>query len=464
MMRNTTVLTRPLVRTARAASESRTAAGRWPVRRLLAVGILLSLALHLPLVLARLYDLGYDAPIHTFFADHYLRSWWDLWEPRWYTGFSMASYPPLAHQVMALIAFFFGHEAAYPGLLLLTLAILPVTAYAFARAFVGPRPAAYAAVLSGLTPAVGLVAYPFGQLPFLFGTVLALGTLGALGNYLRQGTWSALGLTFLLAGTTAAAHHLTYGLLLPLGGLAVGVHALVQVEGSRRTLVARLALAAAAGLAGCLTVLPFWLWLAGYTQQAPIDHPSRHNLLAEPELQRIFLWPMYGTVPFLLLANLRDLTRPTRLPLIGLVALLAVLGLGGTTSLPWLLYREWASWLTYDRFSGWAALAVLPLLGLTVAGPARRTPPAAGAGPVGRPGAYSGGYGRQRGLGGHYSALHTRPAGPREPGPAGPFSAGRRACPVALPHPWLRGPDGPAGLPVPRLVGGWQLSHGPPPP
>ena len=46
---------------------------------------------------------GYDAPIHMFFGDHYARSWFSLWDPRWYNGFNIASYPPLTHQLLALL-------------------------------------------------------------------------------------------------------------------------------------------------------------------------------------------------------------------------------------------------------------------------------------------------------------------------------------------------------------------------
>ena len=30
---------------------------------------------------------AFDSYVHMFFADHYLRGWFDLWEPRWYGGF-----------------------------------------------------------------------------------------------------------------------------------------------------------------------------------------------------------------------------------------------------------------------------------------------------------------------------------------------------------------------------------------
>ena len=48
----------------------------------------------------------YDAYIHMFFADSYNRSWFDTWEPRWYTGFSTTSYPPGTHMIMGAFGAF----------------------------------------------------------------------------------------------------------------------------------------------------------------------------------------------------------------------------------------------------------------------------------------------------------------------------------------------------------------------
>jgi len=43
-----------------------------------------------------------------------------------------------------------------------------------------------------------------------------------------------------------------------------------------------------------------------------------------------------------------------------------VLGLGGTTVLPYIMFGEVWKWLTYDRFTLWASLTFLPLLGLSL--------------------------------------------------------------------------------------------------
>ena len=45
----------------------------------------------------------YDAYIHMFFGEHYARSWFDPWEPRWYTGFATTSYPPGTHMMIAAL-------------------------------------------------------------------------------------------------------------------------------------------------------------------------------------------------------------------------------------------------------------------------------------------------------------------------------------------------------------------------
>src|SRR5438093_6763225 len=114
----------------------------------------LSLLFNLSFVLLRLQRLSYDAYTHIFLADHYRQNWWSLWETRWYLGFSMNSYPPLVHQLIALLSFpltglirafsanpepypgaftWVGEEMAYVGLLLSALVLLPFGVRALAR-------------------------------------------------------------------------------------------------------------------------------------------------------------------------------------------------------------------------------------------------------------------------------------------------------------------------------------------
>ena len=91
---------------------------------------------------------SYDAGAHQFFADHYLRSPFGLHEPRWFGGFSVSSYPPLAHQLVAAVGAITGVEIAFGVVLLATLVLMPVAVNAFARMFVADGPAHAAAIVS----------------------------------------------------------------------------------------------------------------------------------------------------------------------------------------------------------------------------------------------------------------------------------------------------------------------------
>ena len=72
------------------------------VDRRLIVALVIAAALHGGLLLAGSFRRTYDAYVHLFFADHYARSWFSTWEPRWYTGFTTVSYPPAGHHLLAL--------------------------------------------------------------------------------------------------------------------------------------------------------------------------------------------------------------------------------------------------------------------------------------------------------------------------------------------------------------------------
>src|SRR5262245_34976294 len=67
-----------------------------------------ALAISVPLVLSGQVWHSYDFPTHVFFATHYQRGWWALWETRWFEGFDVASYPPLTHQLAALLGWVIG--------------------------------------------------------------------------------------------------------------------------------------------------------------------------------------------------------------------------------------------------------------------------------------------------------------------------------------------------------------------
>ncbi len=332
---------------------------------------LLAILVNLPLILSGLPFGSFDAYTHIFFADHYRRTWFNLLEPRWFGGFSVASYPPLVHQLIAIlsvpatvltslsgapanVARFWSEAVAYDVVLLLVVACLPLAVTEFAKIFVPARAAHTAGWLAVGLPAFYLSAYSFGQLPTLFATTALLWTLALGWRFAHTGSWRDLVLATVWAGVTAAAHHAVLLLAVFAGAAMVG-----QVwlwPGSRQTrfkYLWRLALfAACAASFGALVLWPFLLWSKDYVAQTPIDHASRHNFIFDLQAGYYFFWPMYGplllALPIMvgwvlntrrwLLKKTFNWKRLRHLPLVALATLLFILGLGGTTPFPTLSF------------------------------------------------------------------------------------------------------------------------------
>ncbi len=329
--------------------------------------MVLALAFHGPLVAGGLFRYSWDAATHIFFADHYRRSWFALWDPRWFGGFSVSSYPPLIHQLLALLSVPFGYDAAFGLLLLATLVLFPVAVWRFAQVFVSAAAATAAALIAPFVPGLALAAHAYGQLPTVVALTLALFLVAEFARFVERGGAIQFGLMVGLSGTVFAAHHATALFLVP--ALLAASATVLPGSGSRALPVRlrRLILAAiGCALAGAIVVLPFWLWARGGIPDAFILHNSRSDFLRDLNAQALFLWGVYGLIPALAVYGLwRRLDRRTAAVAV-LAAVLGVLGLGGTTPLPALVFgRQW-EWLTYDRFALWGAVALLPLAGIAI--------------------------------------------------------------------------------------------------
>ncbi|HSL28803.1 MAG TPA: hypothetical protein VK900_06340, partial [Anaerolineales bacterium] len=334
--------------------------------RLARLAVLLSFILHGGLILAGRYRLSYDAYNHMFFGDHYRMDWWSLWEPRWYTGFPINSYPPLVHQLIGGLGQVIGLDAAFAAILWLTLTALPMAVYCFARIFTGRGSASRAALGASVLPSVFLTAHIFGQLPTLAATVTALFATASLAQYLQHGDRLNGALSISLFATVMAFHHATL-LFLPWLVIAVLAHVLLIKKVRWQPLILRLLLVGVfSALAMGVVIWPFWEWGANQSLQTPIDHASRHNFFKYFGAFLMFFLAMYGPLIAFVPAAL-SISRHRRLIGPGLAFLvLFFLGLGGTTPLPRLLFKESWEWLTYDRFAFWASLVLLPVFGTIV--------------------------------------------------------------------------------------------------
>jgi hypothetical protein len=333
--------------------------------RLLLLAVAFAFVFHSALTLTGAYRWSYDAYTHMFFADHYVRSWFGLWEPRWFGGFYVTTYPPLVHQCLALLSLVLGLEAAYQVLSLMLMVLIPIAVYHFARVFVSGESAGYASLLSVFLPSIGQAAYYAGQLTTLFGLVSSLFASVCLYRFLSGGRAVDFALVLSLLGVSVSSHHLSALFLLPLCLLLSLVMVIWKPpkEVGWKKIVFRLVLITVVGGLVCLLVVyPFWVFLLGAEMQAPIPHGSR-EVFSNPGWADVYFWNMYGvSLIFVPLACVFVVKNRRLVPLFLAGLFMFVMGLGGTTALP-LVLGEWWKWLTYDRFAVWAEVTLLPISG-----------------------------------------------------------------------------------------------------
>jgi hypothetical protein len=335
-----------------------------PIDEKLKYALILAFVLNSTLVLSGFYENAFDSYTHIFFADHYRRTWFDTWEPKWYGGFSVTSYPPLSHQVIALLSFVTGLEWAYQILTLCLTIIFPFAVYKFSEVFVSSRAAGYASLISVFLPSVAVTTYNFGQFPTLFSLVATLFTIRYLHDYLRNGTKFDLALASCLFGVAVGTHHFTAIFFLPTLTLIMLITSFCRGL-SLSKLLARIALFAVLGIGISLLVLyPFLLFSINIEMQ-PIPHISRINLFSDLFAFSWFFLSMYGPTLLLIPSVACHTYRNKRnLPLFAVAILLFLLGLGGTTFLPELLFGNMWMIFTYERFAFWASIVFLPLFGV----------------------------------------------------------------------------------------------------
>jgi hypothetical protein len=248
--------------------------------------------------------------------------------------------------------------------------LFPVPVCRLTERYFGREAAGRACILAVVTPSILLAGYAFGQLPTLFALDAGLFAADALGPFLRDGRAPRYVLLLTVAGVTVAAHHATFLFLFP-PLLGTVVLAEVLTTRRRRQVLARSALAAAGLVTVAFSViLPFWVWHATeYVTQVPIDHQSRHDFLQDLVAQDLFFWAEHGALPMGLILAAPLLRRNFRqtFPWYLLAVFLGTVGLGGTTPLPRLVFGDQWAWLTYDRFSTWADVPLVMLLGAAAA-------------------------------------------------------------------------------------------------
>ncbi len=336
--------------------------------------LMAALAVHLPLMLIRLPLNSYDANFHIFFASHYVHHWFNPWNTKWYAGFSQTTYPPLPQQWVALISHITGLDMAYMVVQLAAILLLVVGVYRFSLLWVSPRAASLAALASVFLGSESFLVYSAGQLATTSAAPIYLNALPYMFEWVRHGKWRSFLKASVLFTAAAAAHHAT--LLFGSFFFAVPILALVMLDrqdGERTPVPAFVlrtaAIAVAVGVAIAVVLLPFWIALIHYpVTQVPIPHPSRANYILSPAWGLNYFIAPYGAMilalPFIVF---RGSTVVRLRPLLLGFWVAFLIGLGGTTPVAHLLLGRAFEVLTMERFSYWATLLALPLVGLLAA-------------------------------------------------------------------------------------------------
>jgi hypothetical protein len=337
--------------------------------------LMVAVAIHLPLLLMQVPLKSYDTNLHIFFASHYVHHWFNPWNVKWFAGFSQTTYPPLSQQWVAVASLLLGLNMGYMAVQFAAILLLAVGAYRFSLLWVDPRAASYAALAAVLLGSESFLVYNAGQLATTFAAPIYLNALPYLFEWLRYGRGRAFIKAIILFSAAAAAHHATliFGSML----FALPVLALAYMDrdengerSARGAFVARvITIAVVSAVAVAIVLLPFWIGLYRYPiTQTPIPHPSRANYILSPERGLNYFVVPYGAMilalPFIII---RGSIVPRLRPLMLGFWLCFLFGLGGTTPVGLWLLRRAFDVLTFERFSYWATLLALPILGALIA-------------------------------------------------------------------------------------------------
>jgi hypothetical protein len=333
--------------------------------------LMAAVAVHLPLLLMQLPLKSYDTNFHIFFASHYVHHWFDPWNVKWFAGFSQTTYPPLAQQWVAILSWFLGLNFAYMAVQLAGIILLAIGVYRFSLLWVNPRAASFAALASVFLGSESFLVYSAGQLATTTAAPIYLNALPYLFDWLRHGRKGSLLKGSVLFAAAAAAHHATLLFGSMFFALPVIALALMDSEfGEKATVpavvVRTVLITVIVGAAIAVVLLPFWIALIHYpVTQTPIPHPSRANYLLSPQWGMNYFVVPYGALilalPFIIF---RGSTETRLRPLMLGFWLAFLVGLGGTTPVGYVLLRRAFEVLTFERFSYWATLLALPIVGL----------------------------------------------------------------------------------------------------
>ncbi|NJB71036.1 hypothetical protein GGR42_001498 [Saonia flava] len=349
---------------------------------LLVLALIVGIAFHGSAIFFTL-EYTYDALIHLFFADHYANSWFEPWDFRWYTGFTVQAYPPLVHQAIGLLSHIGGLKFGLFTVGLLAIILFITGAYRFGVLITGDRKiGGYTALLAVFSSTFIETLHIFGQLPSIAALSILMHALPEIYLWLKTGKYKYLLTSLSLTAVAVTSHHVTpiFGMvffIFPLIGMVIMDDSMDRVKDvkkitlkvfliSFKKLFWRIVTFGFSSLFLIITcILPYWINSKNNPiTQVPIPHGSRDNFLEVTSSGLVFFVIPWGILLFILPYFMYRFYSKRYL-FFGLsFSMLTLLGTGGTTPLPLKLLGETAfNILTLDRFTLWATIMALPIFG-----------------------------------------------------------------------------------------------------
>ncbi len=325
----------------------------------------------------------YDALIHLFFADHYATSWFEPWNFKWYTGFTVMSYPPLVHQVIGFLSLLGGLKFGLFTVAMISVILFITGVYRFSLLITSNRKVAgYAAILAVFSSSFAETLHLFGQLPSIVGVSILMHALPEIYLWLKLGKLKYFFTSLSFIAVTVCSHHVTpiFGMIFfifPLIGMVLMDDAAERVNSikevtfkqffqSFKKLFKRIIGFGMSSLIIIIVcILPYWINTKNNPiTQVPIPHGSRDNFIEIGSSGLVFFLIPWGVL-LILLPYIFYRYFSKRFLFYGIsMTILFILGSGGTTPIPKLFLGENAfNILTLDRFTLWASILALPLFG-----------------------------------------------------------------------------------------------------
>lgn len=325
----------------------------------------------------------YDALIHLFFADHYANSWFEPWDYRWYTGFTVQAYPPLVHQLIGLLSYLGGLKFGMFTVALLAIVLFITGAYRFGLLITANRRVAgYTALLAVFSSTFIETLHIFGQLPSIMGLSILLHSIPEIYLWIKEGKIRYLVTSLSLIAVTVTSHHVTpiFGMvffIFPLIGMVImdtakdkvkdtkAIHLKTFIWAFKKLFWRIVTFGFSSLLLIIFCILPYWVnSKKNPITQVPIPHGSRDNFLEVLSSGLVFFMIPWGILLFVL-PYIFYRFYSKRYLFFGLsFSMLTILGTGGTTPIPLKLLGETAfNILTLDRFTLWATIMALPIFG-----------------------------------------------------------------------------------------------------